>query len=304
MRGEGLKSLLFAVDYYENAIHYHKMKTVEKTKVSLGPVQETLLIPLLGRAEETRKPKGLLDDPKSVEIVESLDYDFDKWRGIRSLIGASFRARMFDEHVAAFLEQHPEGTVVEIGAGLNTRYERLDNGRAQWFELDLPDSMELRQKFFADTERRTMVAASALDTDWHDRVAELPGPYCFVSEAVIIYLDEEKVESLVRSLAERFPGATFLTDTTSTSMVEGQAQHDAMSKMPKDAWFRWKCDDPETLRSWGATLEMSQSFLDASPEVRAGMPLAYRLMFRFGPWLLRRRVDGYRINRFRLGGGG
>lgn len=119
----------------------------QKIKTELGAVQETLLIPLLGRAEETRRG-GLINDPKSLEIVEALDYDFSKWRGIRSLVGASIRARLFDEEVRLFLEAHPGGTVVEIGAGLNTRYERLDNGQAQWIEIDLPDSMALRSGFW------------------------------------------------------------------------------------------------------------------------------------------------------------
>ncbi|MEL6716449.1 MAG: class I SAM-dependent methyltransferase, partial [Planctomycetota bacterium] len=133
--------------------------------VVLGPTQETLLIPLLGRAEETRR-NGLIDDPIAVRIVDRLDYDFSKWDGAPSLRGATIRTRIYDAQVQRFLDAHPEGTVVEIGAGLNTRFERLDNGRAHWVELDLPDTMALRRQFFQDHERRTMVAASVLDTDW------------------------------------------------------------------------------------------------------------------------------------------
>ncbi|NVB38342.1 class I SAM-dependent methyltransferase [Pseudenhygromyxa sp. WMMC2535] len=275
--------------------------TTNKVEVALGPVQETLLIPLLGRAEETRKKRGLVHDPKAVEIVDSLDYDFGRWKGIRSLVGASIRTRLFDDEVRAFLDKHPEGTIIEIGAGLNTRYERLDNGRARWLELDLPDSMALRRRFFADTERRTMIDASALETDWYDRVEALPGPYCFVSEAVIIYIDNDAVEAMLRQLAARFPGAVLVTDTTCSKMVDDQAKHDAMSKMPKDAWFRWRCDDPGGLEHLDLHLERSRSFADAPAEVVAAMPLLYRLIFTAAPWIMRRQADGYRINRFRLG---
>lgn len=268
--------------------------------VELGPVQQTLLIPLLGRATETRKRDGIIHDPKAVEIVDALDYDFSKWEGIPSLRGASFRTRMIDEDVAAFLGAHPDGTVVEIGAGLNTRYERLDNGRARWFELDLADSMALRRQFFADTERRTMIAASALDTDWHDAVAATGGPWLFVSEAVIIYLETEQVRELVAQLRARFPGATFITDTTSTHMVDNQATHDAMKSLSPESWFRWRCDDPETLSSWGLELQRSRTFLDADPSLHALLPWAMRLMIRWAPGLMRRRVEGYRLNVFTL----
>ena len=149
-----------------------------KVTVDLGPVQETLLIPLLGRAVETRKDNGLIHDEKAVHIVESLDYDFSKWEKSKSLSGATIRTRMFDDDVQSFLADYPTGTVVEIGCGLNTRFERLDNGQAQWFDLDLPDSLALRRQFFQDQPRRTMLEASVLETDWMEPVAATGGPWC------------------------------------------------------------------------------------------------------------------------------
>jgi len=95
------------------------------------------------------------------------------------------------------LTQHPTGTIVEIGCGLNTRFERLDNGQAQWFELDLPDSLALRRQFFRDQPRRTMLAASVLDIDWMDTIAATGGPWCFVSEAVMIYLEKTKARQAI-----------------------------------------------------------------------------------------------------------
>ena len=268
-------------------------------QVDLGPVQETLLIPLLGRAVETRKRRGLVRDAKAVEIVERLDYDFEKWKG-PSLAGSCLRTRIFDERVAAFLERNPGGTVVEIGCGLNTRFERIDDGRARWFELDLPDVVALRSRFFAEEPRRTLLAASVLDDGWHEAVAATGGPWCFVSEAVLIYFDAPVVERVVRGLAARFPEAELLTDTTSTVMVDGQDRHDAMRKLPRESWFRWKCDDPATLESWGVQLEESVTFADASPAIRADLPTHYRVAMRVVPWILRRMTSGYAINRFRL----
>ena len=126
----------------------------------LGPVQETLLIPpARPRAGdgETARPAAR---PAAVELVRRLDYDFAKWEGGRSLKGAMLRARMFDRYVEDFLAAHPRGTVVEIGCGLDTRFDRVDNGRVRWFDLDLPDAIALRRRFFDDEPRRAMVAAS------------------------------------------------------------------------------------------------------------------------------------------------
>ncbi|MEO1622798.1 MAG: hypothetical protein AAFU53_17405 [Cyanobacteria bacterium J06632_3] len=49
------------------------MQTPAKILVELGPIQETLLIPLLGRATETQKNNGLIQDKKAVQIVEQTE---------------------------------------------------------------------------------------------------------------------------------------------------------------------------------------------------------------------------------------
>ena len=175
-------------------------------QVELGPVQETLLIPLLARARETEKPRGLLHDPRALEIVRLLDYDFAKWEGGRSLAGAMLRARMFDRYVEGFLQSYPHGTVVELGCGLDTRFERLDNGKVRWFDLDLPDVIALRRRFFDDTPRRSMIAASLLDCAWMEQVEDAGGPWMFVAEAVLIYFDALDAQCAFSSLAGRFPG--------------------------------------------------------------------------------------------------
>lgn len=114
-----------------------------------------------------------------------------------SLLGSVYRTCIFDHWVSGWLDEHPTGTVVEIGAGLNTRHERLDNGHARWIELDLPDAIALRRRFFADTDRRTIVAASVLADHWHGAFAATGGPWFFAAEAVLIYLDEHDVTTAI-----------------------------------------------------------------------------------------------------------
>jgi len=261
-------------------------------------VQETLLIPLLGRARETQRAKGLIRDEKAVAIVESLDYDFGKWEGAQSLQGATFRTLMYDARVRDFLERHPTGVVVEIGCGLNTRFERLDNGEATWVELDLPDSMALRRQFFEDEPRRHMIAASVLDEPWLDEVAAFDGPFIFCSEAVLIYLEAEHVERAVRQIGRRFPRAELVMDTTSTQMVSRQAKHDVMSTLPRESWFRWECDDPKSVEGWGLRLLESRTFLDADRELIDRLPGVFGVIARWAPWLIRRQLEGYSINHY------
>jgi hypothetical protein len=149
----------------------------DRLQARLGAVQETLFIPLAARARETRRKRPVLRDPKAVEMVESIDYDTAKYgRGAGGSVTV-LRTAIFDMWVRAFLAGNPAGTVVEIGTGLNTRFERVDNGVLRWIDLDLPDTIGLRRSFFSDTGRRRMVAASVLDETWLPIVRESPGPY-------------------------------------------------------------------------------------------------------------------------------
>lgn len=273
----------------------------KKSKNSgLGAIEDTLLIPLYGRAVETRKPWGLLKDPLAVEIVEQLDYDFSKWDRAPSLIGATIRTLMFDQEVAAFLDVNPHGTVVEIGCGLNTRFDRLDQGRATWIELDFPNVIDLRRRFMKDNERRIMIASDAQETAWLHQVEATGGPWCFVSEAALIYLDAEQVKAITQRLAKRFAGAWFVSDTMSRHLVETQAKHDAMRYLPQSSWFRWGCDDPAALADWGLVLRRSRSFDACGPDILARMPFDWSMMLVWFPWVIRDLLRECLVNRFEL----
>jgi O-methyltransferase involved in polyketide biosynthesis len=264
-------------------------------------VQETLLLLLLCRAIATRKATGLIDDPHAVEIVDQLAYDFSKWEKGQSLLGSVIRTRMLDDDVKEFLATHPNGTVVEIGCGLNTRFERVDNGSLCWFDLDLPDAIALRRRFFADSERQTMVAASVLETGWMEEILATGGPFCFVSGAGLIFLPAADAERALRQLVSAFPaGSWLLMDTTPKAMVDGQAKHDAMKHLPKSSWFRWAVDEPRDLERLGLTLIRSRSFADAGPELIRHLPWSMRFLIRWAPWALKRMTKGYQLNRFEI----
>ena len=198
-------------------------------KVELGVIQETLFIPLVARARETRRRRPVLRDPKAAEILASVDYDTKKygrgWGGGVTVL----RTAILDCWASDFLAEHPDGTVVEIGTGLNSRFDRVGNDQVHWIDLDLPDTIDLRRRFFADSGRRRMVAASVLDQDWAPVVADSPGPYLFVAEGVLAYLDQ--APQVVSRIAGSFPGALIAFDTYSQRMLEQQHKMAARKNM-------------------------------------------------------------------------
>jgi O-methyltransferase involved in polyketide biosynthesis len=114
-----------------------------------------------------------------------------------------------------------------------------------WFDLDLPDTIDLRREFFADTARRQMVAASVLDEQWLPVVAQSQGPYCFVTDGVLVYLPEDQVTRLLTRIAERFPDALLVLDTYPRQTFDRQHRLAAKRNIP--ARWAWACDDPRSL---------------------------------------------------------
>lgn len=123
---------------------------MEKNMIELGEVQKTLLLPLWGRAIETKKKKPFLVDKIAVQIVDEINYDFSVIaKNISPITRASWIARslFLDKKIEEFLGKHPDGTVVNVGCGFDTTFDRIDNGRVSWFDLDLPDVIEIRKQF-------------------------------------------------------------------------------------------------------------------------------------------------------------
>lgn len=250
-----------------------------KTPVELGAVQETLLVPLWARAREVEEPAPVLVDPKSREILDRLDYDFSSLEGARSSqLGCCVRGALVDRWVGEFLARHPGGTVVELGVGLNSRFERVDDGRARWFEIDLPDVIELRREFFNEGPRRRMLGISAHDEGWLDRVRDQSqGPVFIASEGVLVYFSAAEVRTLFQRVAGAFPGACFAYDSMTPLVVRHQRLHDAMRHF--EAEFTWSVGDAREVEAWDARLRIveSRSFyhmLYAHPK-RLSAPIRY-----------------------------
>jgi len=269
-----------------------------RQSIQLGQVQESLLVPLYARALDSLKKHPILNDPKAVEMVQSIDWDFRRFNQRRRVVGCILRTALLDEWVKGFLGRHPEITVVEIGAGLNTRFERLDNGSVHWFDLDLPDTVELRRKFFTDSARRVTLAASVLDPGWMAVVRESPGPYCFVAEAVFVYLTEPEVKAALAQIAANFPRLSIAFDTATLQVISRENQDPARRNLA--ARFVWACEDPREIERWniGLRLVESRSMVDVPDSLRPRLSWPMRAAFRVFAKFFPQLAKAYLLNLF------
>jgi O-methyltransferase involved in polyketide biosynthesis len=275
----------------------HDGRVAEGTKANLGAVQRTLFFPLLARAQETVRKHPLLRDLKAVELVHAIGFDAATYRQGFMGFAVVIRTVILDWWVRQFLAAHPDGTVAELGTGLNTRFDRTDNGSVHWIDLDLPDTIELRRRFFPDTGRRRMLAASLLDEDWLAEVERLPGPYCFVSDGVLVYLREDDVTGALARIAARFPAALLAFDTYPRAALS--SEHRMAAKRGIAPW-QWACDDPRALERLGLSLVESVTVSRPPAGVRAQLPVRYRILLALADPVLGR---GLRLSLFRAAPG-
>ncbi|WPB91435.1 class I SAM-dependent methyltransferase [Streptomyces malaysiensis] len=183
-------------------------------RIELSEVPETLLWNLYMRAAEARRARTVLADPKAVELVDRIDYPFEETFGAPSPLlaqGHALRVRTFDTAVRAFLDEHPDGTVVTLAEGLETQYWRVDNGRARWLCVELPETAEVRRSLLPDEERRRTLARSALDLSWRDEVDPAHG-VLITAQGLLMYLRPTEVKDLIAGCAERFRGGALVFD--------------------------------------------------------------------------------------------
>lgn len=228
----------------------------------LSPVALTLLVPLWARAQESLRADPVLYDPSALEVANALDFDFSLLRRAQATqLGCCVRGALVDTWVRRFLRRHPGGTVVELGAGLNDRFRRVDNGRVNWVSVELPEVAELRRHFFPEMPRRRLVAASALQPDWMHAVREIGnGPVFIASEGVLVYWTETEVQRLFGMIAQGLPGARLAFDAMSPLVLRHQSHHDAMRHFA--ARFTWSVRKARDVEAWarGARVRISRSF--------------------------------------------
>jgi O-methyltransferase involved in polyketide biosynthesis len=252
-----------------------------RVKVALQGVPETLLWNLYHRAAEARRPRrSLLADPRAVELVDRIDYPFEKFGGTAMAQWHALRVRAFDDEVRRFAAEHPGGLVVALGEGLETQFWRVDDGRLRWLTVDLPETVEVRESLLpADPPRRRTLACSALDPRWMDEVgpADLARGVLVTAQGLLMYLPEAEAKGLIAACAARFPGGWFLFDALPRARV-AQSRSGALDS--PDGTYRaprWE---------WGMDVTEYRKVADASPlitEVRSLRLARGRGLFAIGP---------------------
>ena len=113
--------------------------------------------------------------------------------------------------------QHPGAVVINIACGLDTRCYRM-SGYAHWYNLDLPETMAVREKLLPESGTISQVAMSAME-DWGSEISEQNVPVLILMEGLTMYLNAKDVQQIFAVISSRFSQATIFVETMNPTMV-------------------------------------------------------------------------------------
>ncbi|KQC04355.1 MAG: hypothetical protein APR53_10940 [Methanoculleus sp. SDB] len=245
------------------------------------------------------KDNPVISDQNAVRMVESIDYDFSLLKVPKQThVTICIRAKQFDHYARAFLENNPNGTVLHLGCGLDSRFFRVDNGRVEWYDLDYPDVIELRRHFHDASDRYHLIPSSVTDLSWTEIPAGNPGPFLIIAEGLFMYLREEDVKSLVLKLQETFPGCLLVFDSFSKRAVKGMSRHPSIDKTGAEVC--WGIDEAGEIEDWNDGISFVEEWYFTDSDEIKKLDAGYGLIFRIAG-LFSAAKKAHRILAFRLG---
>lgn len=225
----------------------------DKIAVQLGDVQKTLFLPLWGRAVESKKKDPLLRDARALDVMNKIEFDFSPLtNNVKSLtqLGWIQRSLLMDQTIRGFMERYPSATIVNIGCGLDTTFERVDNGLIRWFDLDLPDVIALRKTLIPESDRSRMIASSFLEEGWWGALIKSEH-VLFVAAGVFYYHEESEIRGFFRRLLHQFPGSEMVFDICSPfGMRVANKIVISASGLGEKSFLKWGLKDAREIERW------------------------------------------------------
>ncbi|MGB6208901.1 class I SAM-dependent methyltransferase [Mycobacterium sp.] len=247
------------------------------------PIEQTAFVTAYARALDSRWPKPILGDTLSDEIVADIDYDFQALGVPSSAVRqTALRAKLLDDRVRAFISEYSDAVVVALGAGLDTGMQRVrPPATVDWYSVDLPHVIALRDQLLAADDNAHSVAASLADDDWTDSIPS-DRPTMLVADGLLAFLPEPVVIKLFRAIPEHFrSGELAINDYGRVSRLSLMAMKVAFSAVGTQ-WAYRGFKDAHLPETWSPRLKLvEEASLAHAPEVDvypAGVRVSTRLM--------------------------
>jgi len=212
----------------------------------MNSVNKTLYIPLYGKSFVSKRGI-ILRDPKAEEIWAAEGFSLkgkasSKW--LSYYMG--MRATVFDRWVVKQLETMPGAIVLHLGCGMDSRSVRVGNESLMWYDIDFPEVIAERKKYYPETDLYHMVGTDVRNMD----LSEIHGEKAIVvMEGISMYLQREELLQVLARLCERFPQVALLMDCYTTFSAKASRYKNPINEVGVTQVYG--LDDPKLLENSG-----------------------------------------------------
>jgi O-methyltransferase involved in polyketide biosynthesis len=222
----------------------------DRVHVELSGPPQTMLDMVYAKALDADSERPVLGDTYAKQLISKVDYDprtspITKQRR-RQVFSITVRGAQFDIWVREFLQANPRAVVLHLGCGLDSRVFRVDPGPdVEWFDVDFPDVIALREQFYPTRDHYHVVAASVTDPAWLDDIPT-DRPVLLLAEGVSMYLEERDGVDLLRRVVERFPSGELQLDFWSRFGTKAMRKNNTVVRW-SGSTLGWSVDGPEDI---------------------------------------------------------
>ena len=215
----------------------------------MNNVNRTLYIPLYGKYYVSKRGM-ILHDPKAEEIWTAEAFPLkgkskSKWLAFYM----SMRAAVFDRWCTEKMNSNQDAVVLHLGCGMDSRALRIGTGEHLWYDVDFPDVINERRKYFQESETYKMIGA---DVRHLDRPVGISGKSVIVvMEGISMYMKREELQLMLTQLVAQFKNVVLLMDCYTEFAAKASRYKNPINDVGVTEVFGM--DDPKLLENSGLT---------------------------------------------------
>lgn len=261
-------------------------------------------------AQDALSKKPILSDRSSIKVMNAIRREAEssaqklhkvlsKGKIDKALMQyIVLRAQQYDQYVKDYIQKYPDALIVNIGCGLDGRFQRIDNGRITFYDLDLSDIIEIKKSLFEESDRYKFIDQSVFDLSWTDNVRN--DHVLFLAEGVFMYCDEEDVQSLFRNLQKKYPDSEIVCELFNAKLLSpgvrmlGYMAQKLRYGFGQDATFKFGVHHSREICAWNSGIQLLDewSYLDSNhPNLGAMRLLRFSKIFRKLFWTAHFRLN-------------
>lgn len=185
----------------------------------MNNVNKTLYIPLYGKAYVSKKGI-ILHDSMAENIWKKEGFDLkgkskSKWLAYY----LAMRSAVYDEWVKQKLAHQADAVVLHIGCGMDGRINRVGENKIPWYDIDFPEVIEERHKYYHETNFYHMLSADMRCDRWKSSIEQNQNAVVLL-EGVSMYFKPAELTALLSNICQHFQSVQLLMDCYTSSAAK------------------------------------------------------------------------------------